>query len=177
MGRIRDLYIAKKLAGGGGGGSSYTLLHSEEIEVSTDSTTAINVKTISLGSEAYTSDKQVYVTIRDKAGPRAGYFYGVDSIFYNYYPKSGLAGNPSAFSLTSAVNSNGKVTGTTGSSGTGTGVYASTIHRGESGYSVVDLDIKAKYNSSYGTIDGTYIVEVYLSDGPADDKPLYPTIS
>lgn len=40
-----DLAVASKLSGGGGGGgSSWTLLHEEDIEISTTSTSAITKK-------------------------------------------------------------------------------------------------------------------------------------
>lgn len=38
--------------------------------------------------EFWTSDKIIYIRIRDKAGPRIGYFYGSDTFFICRYPKN-----------------------------------------------------------------------------------------
>lgn len=78
--------------GGGGGGSSYTLLHSEEVTVSTTSTTVTNVKTIKLDT-GWTAEDIIYIRIRDKAGKRNGYFYGSDNFVINAYAKNGQTGD------------------------------------------------------------------------------------
>lgn len=151
-----DLYIAKKLSGGGGG-SDYTLLASKEFEVSTTSTTAIDVGTVSAGAAAYDSSKIIYVRIRDKAGVRDGYFIENDSWFANLYQYK---------SQTTLLSICGKLS-------IGEGVVSSSAY-GVYPYSISSdgtVTIKAKYSSSYGTIDGTYVVEVYALKWPNDDSP------
>lgn len=155
-----DLYIAKKMSGGGGGGSDYTLLASKEYEVSTTSTSETAVDTLNAPG-SYTKDFIIYVKVRDKAGKRNGYWTGNDQYFINYYAANGI---------TSSITVSGKVTtgipsSTFSSSATNSGVYALSIA------SNGDIAIKSKYNSSYGSVDGTYVVEVYALKWPKDDSP------
>lgn len=72
----------------GGGGSSYTLLGSAEFSVSTSSTTATDVGTISCGANAYTKNKLIYVSVRRKEGKING-FCGSDSFFSNSFAATG----------------------------------------------------------------------------------------
>lgn len=171
MGRIRDLYIAKKLAGGGGG-SSYTLLHSEEIAASTTSTTATDLTTITIDDEGCTGDKTLLVRIRDKAGPRTGYFYGSYNYLLNDLAANGTGSGYAKF-LTNAIgfDSNNKAKLGQAAGGSGSGVFTSNLNVGTK-----KITIRTKYDSTYGTIDGTFIVEVYLLDTP-DGNPLFPSIS
>lgn len=147
-------------------GSSFTKIAETTYTVSTTSTSAATVATWSTGdSSIWTSDKIVYVKIRDKAGKRAGYFYGSDTFYINYLVANGS---------TSTSTYNGSIrimwTYTTsnqynwryGYSSTGYGVYPNYI------YSDGRIQIRSRYNSTYSlTIDGTYKVEVYLLEPPS----------
>jgi hypothetical protein len=146
--------------------SSWTKVAETTYQVSTTSTSPTMVATWETGhSELWTADKIVYVRIRDTAGKRARYFYGVDAWVINVYPK-----NPTLSTYTSSsdliyqiwrVQSNGEYAYRQGYDMTGYGVYASTIYRDGR------IDIRSRYNSNYSlTIDGTYKVEVYLLDPP-----------
>jgi uncharacterized repeat protein (TIGR02543 family) len=144
---------------GGGGGSSWTrLIASTEVNVNTTSTAVATVTTLDVGSSAYTKDKILWVHVRDKAGPRSGYFYGSDAFFIN---------TNKANNATNVFNSpcgwTCKYSGTSYSSATGQyGVYGSQISSGGI------LTIRSRYNSSTtSTINGTYIIDVYLLELPS----------
>lgn len=141
----------------GGAGSSYKLLKSAEFTVNTSSTSAIDVGTVAAGSAAYDSSKLIYVRIRDKAGVRNGYFTEYDACFPNPYQ---YKGETSSMTVSSKfIIGKGTVGASSG------GVYPNSIS------SDGTVEIKAKYSSSYGTIDGTYVVEVYALDWPDKVSP------
>ena len=160
---LYDIAIAKKLSGGGGGGgggSSYTLIHQEDIEVSTTSTSAEIVKEISLDPTVF-EGKMIYVRIRDKAGPRNDYYFGSDG-FLPYKQNMndtywGKFGYRTASDAVMRINSNADYQ---------YGVYPSAwIFNGT-------LKISARYNSnSTKTIDGTFSIEVYALDWPGGVSP------
>lgn len=139
-------------------GSSYTLIASKQVTVNTTSTSATSCTTLALGSSNYRSDKIIYVKVRDKAGKRAGYFYGSDAFFFNYQKA-----NSGTSTLTYAARaihrySTSSVWSTyTTSTTTGYGVY---------GYSITSdgtLNVYQRYNSSYSlTINGTYVIEAFV---------------
>ena len=139
--------------------SSWTKVAETSYQVGTTSTTASTVATWATGhSEIWTSDKIVYVRIRDTAGKRAGYFYGTDNFFIVL---------PSATSTTAGIryyarySSSGTYALSAASGTTGYGVYADTLSNDGS------IRIRKRYNSSSSlTIDGKYKVEVYLLDPP-----------
>lgn len=152
--------------------SSWTKVAETSYQVSTTSTSSQKVATWATGhSEIWTSDKIVYIRIRDTAGKRAGYFYGVDAWVMNRYPK-----NPSLSTYTSSsdlvyqiwrVKSNGEYAYQQGYNTTGYGVYPDTIYKNGNIY------IVSRYSKSNSlTIDGTYKVEVYLLD-PAGGVPIF----
>lgn len=139
---------------------TYTLLASAEFTTSSTSTTAASIGTVSAGASAYTSNSILYVKVRDKAGPRAGYFLGSDSFFINVYPVSSATTTLTVgLRYVFYYSSSSRYGSTTCNSTTGYGVY---------GYSVAsngDVAIYRRYNSSSSlTINGTYNVEVYLLD-------------
>jgi len=161
MSIVKDMFLAEAL-GGGGGGSSYTLLGSKEFEVSTTSTTATEIGTLTVEG-AFTSDYIVYVKVRDKAGKRNGYWRGADYFVVN---PNAANGNTTTLSggfakVGTYVNSSGNFA----TSASDVGVYPYSIT------SEGKITIRSKYNSSYGTIDGTYVVEVYALPWPNDDSP------
>lgn len=141
----------------GGGGSSYKLLKSAEFTVNTSSTTAIDVGTVAAGSDAYDSSKLIYVRVRDKAGVRNGYFTEYDAWFPNPYQ---YKGGTDSMTVASKL-----IIGKGGFGTSAGGVYPNAIS------SDGTVEIKARYNASYGTINGTYVVEVYALDWPDKVSP------
>ena len=137
----------------GGGGSSYTLLASQDVTISTTSTSAVEEASITVTGISTIRDngaKIIYVSIFDKAGMRTSYYYG---------------GNYWMTKVTSMVG-NGyyvKSNGTMDYTGTSYGIYPSV-----SG-SVVK--IYSRYVSSFGTLDGTFAVRIFTLDYPNDESP------
>lgn len=142
----------------GGAGSSYKLLKSAEFTVNTSSTSETDVGTVAAGSAAYTSDKIIYVRVRDKAGHRNGYWYGNDAWLLNSSPAKGSTLNATAFAVLGISQADAAVSSKYG-------VYPTVMA------SDGTITIKAKYNSTYGTINGTYVVEVYALDWPDKVSP------
>lgn len=142
------------------GGSSWTKIgNTTELTLSYSSTTAASATTIALGSAYYTKDKIIYVRIRDKSGKQAGYFYGSDAYFMNYYNASGATTTLAAPAVVCyRYTTSNALAGTSGQYG----LY---------GYSISSsgtLTIRKRYNSSYTlTIDSTYTIDVYAIDPPA----------
>ena len=143
--------------------SSYTLIHSEELVADNiTSTTAATFKTIQLGSEAYTSAAMIYVKVRDKAGPRNGYYYGNDAFYCNCYPVNGVTTAINSVKLTYRIESDGSF----GFTDAGYGFYPYTI------YSTGAFIIRRRYHSTYTlTFDGTYVLEVYKLQWPGNVSP------
>ncbi len=156
----------EKTLGTASGGSSWTKVAETTYTVSTTSTSASIVATWETGESAiWTSEKFVYVRIRDTAGARAGYFYGSDQFF--------VINSTSSTSITVSgrfyIRYSTVTTHTTAASNgiTGYGVFADTI------YSDGRIRIRSRYDSSSSlTIDGTYKVEAYLLD-PAGGVPIF----
>lgn len=155
------------------GGSSYELIYSTTVQVSTTSTSNITVATIDTGDTSiWTSDKLVYVKIRDTAGWRANYFYGMDAFCANNVPFNGLSATSSYawFGQGYSMNSYYRLSAPTlyrNTSGnyapTGYGIFPTYV------YSDGKIQINAQYSSSSPstqTIDGTFSIEVYLLDWP-----------
>lgn len=166
MSVVKDIFMSQAFGGGGGGGgSSYKLLATKEYEVSTTSTSAIDVDSFMLDAEeVYTADKLVYVRVRPKEEPESG-FYGVDQFIPNPYPAQpgGYSANSNAIMY---VKGNGVVDITYSNAGTKYGVYVQNIA------SDGTVSVKARYNSSSSkTIDGTYVLELYLLDWPDNVSP------
>lgn len=150
----------------GGGGSSYTLLTTKELTVNTTSTSSQLVDTISCtASDVWTAEKIIYVKIYDKAGPRNGYFYGTENYCINVSAANGQTTGTSSFSVRGILkkNSSGTYEMATGS---GYGVFANNVSP------TGDITISSRYNStSSRTINGTYVVEVYVLKWPNNDSP------
>ena len=154
---------------GSGGDSAWTKIAETSYQVSTTSTSTATVATLNTGdSSIWTSDKWVYVRIRDTEGKRNGYFYGTDTFFYNVNPinDTALTSVYSAIRITKRYKDD-LVYVTATNSSTGYGVYPDTI------YNNGNIRIQKRYNSSSSlTVDGTYKVEVYLLD-PAGGVPIF----
>lgn len=148
----------------GGGGSSWTKVCEKTVKVNTTSTSAGTVETWATGHpEIWTSDKIVYVRIRDTAGKRAGYFYGSDNFWINYYPVNGDTSTSTTNASRSYMtySADNKYTATAAAQSTGYGVYADQLS------SSGGVRIRRRYNSTTSlTINSTYSVEVYLLDMP-----------
>ncbi len=149
-----------------GAARGWTLLGSQELTLyNITSTAAIPATTLSIGPAAWTSKKIIYVRVRDKAGKRAGYFYGSDAFFVNLYAARGATSNyTGSLKIThycSDVSVWSQNVGTTGY-----GVF---------GYSITPdgvVNIYKRYNSTNSrTIDGTYVIEVYALDYPDGISP------
>lgn len=156
----------------GGGSSSWTKIGEHTFTgVSQTSTTATNIGTWSTGNTGiWTSDKILYLRIRDTAGKQNGHFYGTDVWVLNMHPKN----NSTVTSMSNvmlmncwSVSSGGAYAHRYGYSTTGYGVYPSLIYKNG------NIRFAARYNSTYSlTINGNYKVEAYLLD-PADGVPIF----
>ena len=158
-----DGTITTGTSSGGGGSSSWTKVAETSYQVSTTSTSAATVATLKTGdSSIWTSDKWVYVRIRDTEGKRNGYFYGTDTFFYNENPINDTALTNVASALRITKRYKDDLVYTTATNGSaGYGVYPDTI------YNNGNIRIRKRYNpNSSFTVDGTYKVEVYLLDPP-----------
>lgn len=137
----------------GSGSSAYTLIAEDELVVSTTSTSATGVGTVSAPG-SYQMAKIVYVKIRDKAGKRSGYFYGSDSFI--------IGSSTTCVFRYVGTNSYGGSTSTTA-----VGVFANSVDSSNV------ISIRAKYSSgSSETIDGTFVVQVYLLEWPNNVSPI-----
>ena len=142
--------------------------------VNTSSTTPIDVGTFATGNTSiWTSNKIVYVKIRDSAGRRNGYYYGTDAFIMNNTPGNNLP-STSNYLVCGTVyqqNSAGYLVQPVAierlslSHPDGPGIYPDTI------YDDGSIAIKAKYDNSLLTINGTFYVNVYLLDWPAGINP------
>lgn len=152
---------------GSGGSSSWVLLHQEDITTSTTSTTASSIKSITGVTGAWDETKIIYVRIRDKAGPRAGYFYGSDSFFINWQKANG--------STTAPTTAGRLIHRYSTSSQWGQYVGATTTAYGVYGYDINSsgrVRIYQRYNSNYSlTINGTYRVQIYSLAFPDGKSP------
>ena len=148
-------------------GSSYEKIFEGDYTVSTSSTSAATIDTITPTKTVWEHAHIVYVRIRDKAGRRAGYFYGSDCFFINNNHGGGTVGsvlNGARF-IHKTGTSQPVIMNVYGST-TGYGVYMSEFT------SAGKVKISSRYNSTYsGTIDGTYHVEVYLLNYPDGVNP------
>lgn len=134
---------------------SYVKLAEQEFAVNTSSTAQSNVGTITVSpaSSVYTDDYYILVTIRDKAGKRAGYFLGSDNLYANFTAANGATTALSAAArLIHSVESNDNYYTVSGAYG----VYSTSIS------SAGVITISARYNTTYSrTINGTFVVTVW----------------
>ena len=138
-----------------GGGGAYTLIASEEFDVSTTSTSAVTVGNVTVNTNDWT-DKSLFVVVRDKAGIRNGYFAYTVSLIAMIQ----VIGTDAAFGAASYRCVNNVMARPSSKNG----VYPSYLNITQS---TTTITVSAKYNSSYsGSIDGTYVVEVYALEYP-----------
>lgn len=133
-----------------------------EFTVNTTSTSNQEVGFVNIPLADYNNKEIiVWVHIRDKAGKRQGYFYGGDSMFFNY----SLANNTtSSVATRPLVGFNYDSTGKYVAGASGYGVYGERLYMTSSDHKI---RIYSRYNSSYGTINGTYVVDVYALTMPS----------
>lgn len=149
-------YAAVDVAVPSSGGSSYTLVYSDDFEISATATQETKITTVSLPNHP-TGGSLYYVKIRDKAGPRDGYFYGTDSW------ANGRDSSTLSFATETYRCVNGSVAVYTGSYG----VYLSSFNPLTNSF-----NIAARYSSSYSkTINGTFSVEIYKLDYAPGGNP------
>lgn len=152
--------------GGSGGDSAWTKIAETSYQVSTTGTAAATVATLETGHpEIFTSDKWLYIRVRDTAGVRIGYNYGSDQFFVKSPIITGTSHNV-ACRFTLYPNSSGVIQSNQQTGTSGYGVFADTVYR-DGG-----VRIRRRYSSTFGTVDGTYKVEVYLLD-PAGGVPIF----
>lgn len=173
-----DGYSSVTVNVSGGGNSSYTLLNSSEVSAATTTSgSAKTVGTIAIGDSLYTANAIIYVKIRDKAGKRNGFFYGTDTFFVNSYAGKGTS--PSLISVRPTILYSFDANGKTKFSPTSTG-YVFTNSSGSYGVYAANITgtggitIQARYSKNTGTIDGTYIVDIYLLEWPDNSSPISP---
>ena len=151
----------------GGGSSNWTLLHEEDISANTTGTSAASLKSITGITGAWDDSVIIYVRVRDKAGPRAGYFYGSDSFFINWQKANG--------STTAPTTAGRIIHRYTSSSTWGQYVGATTTGYGVYGYDINSsgrVRIYQRYSSNYSlTINGTYRVQIYKLTYPDGKSP------
>ena len=151
----------------GGGGSSWTLLHEEDVAVSTTSTSATVVKTINIDG-VYTPDAIICARIYDKEGVRDGRYYGSESFAVNSAsanPGKGIFNRVVNFGCYGVYYQDVMQYGT-GNTVTGYGVIMSAVNENDS------VTISARYAAAYTkTIDSTYHVEIYKLEFPNNESP------
>lgn len=146
-----DIAVAKKLAGGGGGGGGITPAVEKTYNVSTTSTTAIDIDTFQVPLDKV-ANKWVAIIIEDTNGPRDGYFYAWVSIKFN--GSSGNGGN-----YYKGGENAPTVTGFASSANSQYGVFAVVTETPTDRV----FNIKAKFDASrVGTIDGTFKVRLFV---------------
>lgn len=168
--------VTVNVSGGGGNTSSYELVGSDEVTISTSSSTFTYYLDIIPTKSVHTADKIVYVKVRDKAGMRAGYAYGSDTFFIDLRVMNG--NTPSLINIAPrmiyACDSSLKFINVNSANSVGTGTTANGVYAGALAASGA-VRIGAKYSSNTttgsGIIDGTFSVEVYLLSWPNDISP------
>lgn len=147
---------------GSGGGVVWTKLGSATLTVNTTSTSSASAGTIDATSAAFTKSKIIYVRVRDKAGPRQGYFYGSDAFFINFYAANGVT-NACTYAARCGFYFNASRQWASASSSYG--VFGYSISTAGT------ITIRRRYNSSYGTINGNFLCEAYSIDFPDGKSP------
>lgn len=144
----------------GGGGSSYELIHSEEVEVSTTSTSATEIKTIQLPNDfVHTTDDILFAKVVDKDGIKPNSFYGSETI-HTQGTSSGDYARFIYFNTNSVDPPNISIKGLSGT--TGYGVYLN-----EYASATKTIKLFSRYSSQYSkTVNGTYVVSIYKVTRP-----------
>lgn len=149
--------------------SDWTKVRTHELSLNYTDTTSAKVKTFTGSNSIWTSDKILYIRIRDEAGIRPGYFYGSDNFFINICP----AYKPSQTTTTLGIRTyyrctaDGALESGISSGSSANGIWVQSIQ--DNGY----INIYALYSETYSkTINGDYLIEAYLLN-PAGGVPLF----
>lgn len=147
--------------GAGSSGGSWKKKFSTEVDISTTNTGMVKVADLVTNCpELYTTGDIILIRIRDKAGKRSGYYYGVDEYFYPIH--NNVPGNRYyiVFQMRCESNSTLKFYNTT------VGLWiAGIVENGA-------LKLYTRYNATTSLIiDGTYTINVYVLKGPNGDTP------
>lgn len=156
-------YAAVDVAVPSSGGSSWTKVATAEVEDTYAGTTGAALTTIDLSATPWTGQALLFVSVRDKAGEVNGKYFGTDTVGFWGGPNSspvymgcvyrGYAGNPygnESYGSSSAY-----------------GIYPQSYNS-----STKVLNIFHRYKSgTTGTIDGTYVIEVYKLDYAPGGNP------
>ena len=159
------------------GQSSYILLTSAEMEVIATGSTETNVDSILISSNYFwNNSNMLYIKIRDKAGPRQGYYFGAD-YFINFEQT-----NPGSGTLSEKMgtlyktNSTGVIISTRTAINYGVFVKSVVSSGYSSGYSTGSINIYKRYSSSYtGTVNGTFKIDIYALNWPDGISPFINT--
>lgn len=127
-------------------GGAATLVGSAEFVVSTTSTSDTKVGDITLDNDKVNDESIIVIVIRDKAGKRSGYLLGSINV--------SIGGVGMTRHI--AYEKNGSIM--IDNMAFATGIYSNAPSINTSPKTAT---IRAKYQSSYGTIDGTFLCEVY----------------
>lgn len=150
--------ILSALAGTKAGMTMKKIGHAE-FDVTTDSTTAETTGTVDIDTSSIDENTFLWVHIRDKAGKRAGYFYGSDCMCW---PVNIANGSTAADNRISCAVFRYQSDGTYNMNYTPNGVYCAYFNMG-----AAKVVISDKYSSTYTlTIDGTYTVDVFEIKAP-----------
>lgn len=143
----------------------YVKLAEKEFTVNTENTTAVQIGTITIDppSDVFTADYYIFVKIRDKAGKRAGYFLGSDTIYPNAMAANGSTTSTNvAGRLLYSYTANSEFA----SASSAYGIYPNLIT------SAGAITIYSRYHSTYSlTLNGTYKVEVFALKYPDNISP------
>lgn len=145
------------------GSSAWTKIATQEFNASTNSSSAIIVGTIDIGSSNYTSNFILYVKVRDKAGAQASKFVGCDCLLFNVQAANSQTSNATSWTVTTFSKGTSAFVMNCYASSAAYGVYAGQLS------SAGVLTIYARYNNSGSrTINGTYEVTVWKLDYAPD---------
>lgn len=138
----------------GGGGSNWTLLATETYNLNITNTTASKTGDIYLNT-TLTAEDIIWVHIRDTNGKRNGYWYGSDSLYLLYQLKNGSTNNATSLAKYTLYVSSGNYS----QSINAYGLYLYSLY--DSTTSNPYVRIYQRYNSAYGTMNGSYKCDIY----------------
>ena len=152
----------------GGGGSSWThIWHTERTLQNTGTTSQTFYLTVEDTTGKYADKGTIlYIRIRDMAGPRAGYFFGTDSIVISISPTASTCRLVSTFE---GLSDSGGVVITSSSSTqspatTSYGVFLNQPPTRSLTENNLRIGYRARSNS--WVVDGTFSIDVFAADSP-----------
>ena len=148
----------------GSGGDGWTLVYENDNFIISTTSTSVSTHPLSVGSEElFPLNKFIYVRIRDISGKRNGYFYGSDALLL---PRT-LSVQYNTVIATYALDGEGNLlirSATSAQSPSGYGLFVRNlvVQNGSA-----SCTIGSRYNSSFGTIDSTYVIQIFTSNYPS----------